>query len=755
MILAPSILGLAPPAHGAGTAAGTTISNTAGARWFQATGDTASPPAESLVRAIFGETIPDLPDTTIGVGGTAIFTYPIMNNGNTADSFSVWISETTPAGGAVGWRVTLFVGGESTSAVNDTKTTPSVPADGTFSCSVVVASDSDPFKSPDGSNVAFTLRVQSVGNPAAVEYKGDNGETYSAGGGIQTDTARATVAGTLDRFAVTPNTTAITAGETVVLTIAALDASGNTMASFAETANLSYSPSGSGDTPFATGPFVAGVRIETATLTAAGSVVIKVESGTAAGTSVVTVAAAPAAAFLVSAPASAAAGDPFQITVTAVDTWGNTATSFGETATISDSTGLVTPTTSGAFVAGVRTETVRVGTVHPADLIRFARGGITGGAVVAIGAATSNVLVEAWAETEPGGGMTIIVRVLDESGALAPTSGDTVRMTWTGGEPSRMPANPFDTVTRNGVARVPWAGTDSGLVEFTIDVTRVGDSGPVTTSAFALQIAPSDPVRTVATPAGGMLQAPLSLFPDSWSLVIRPVLAEDRWMIFEAGKRIPAGLAMPGTETDVPREFFAVRADGTRVTGDLGQPVTIWMRYRDDDGDGVVDGTAIRSSDLRFYLLDESDLVWVLHTNSGFGQNQWVKAIIEHFSFGTILGQSGVSGLGATVSYPNPFYPLEAGSTRGGVPQAGFVTIDTRRGGHTWMRVTIYNLAGDVVRRIDQPSAGAGQTGVDLDAGVAFWDGRNAAGQVVASGLYLYTVESDLGTARGKMVIIK
>jgi hypothetical protein len=52
------------------------------------------------------------------------------------------------------------------------------------------------------------------------------------------------------------------------------------------------------------------------------------------------------------------AGAPFNITITAQDANNNTVTSFGSTVSISDNTGTISPTTSGSFSSGVRTEGV-------------------------------------------------------------------------------------------------------------------------------------------------------------------------------------------------------------------------------------------------------------------------------------------------------------------------------------------------------------------------------------------------------------
>ena len=90
-------------------------------------------------------------------------------------------------------------------------------------------------------------------------------------------------------------------------------------------------------------------------------------------------------------------------------------------------------------------------------------------------------------------------------------------------------------------------------------------------------------------------------------------------------------------------------------------------------------------------------------------------------------------------NYPNPFNP------------------------ETWMpyelatdtdvRITIYNAQGVVIRtlRLGQQSAGYY---TDRER-AAYWDGRNAFGEQVASGVYFYQLETDTMSALRKMVILK
>ena len=90
-------------------------------------------------------------------------------------------------------------------------------------------------------------------------------------------------------------------------------------------------------------------------------------------------------------------------------------------------------------------------------------------------------------------------------------------------------------------------------------------------------------------------------------------------------------------------------------------------------------------------------------------------------------------------NYPNPFNP------------------------ETWMpyelatdtdvRITIYNAQGVVIRTLQLGQQSAGYY-TDRER-AAYWDGRNAFGEQVASGVYFYQLETDTMSALRKMVILK
>ena len=90
-------------------------------------------------------------------------------------------------------------------------------------------------------------------------------------------------------------------------------------------------------------------------------------------------------------------------------------------------------------------------------------------------------------------------------------------------------------------------------------------------------------------------------------------------------------------------------------------------------------------------------------------------------------------------NYPNPFNPETW------IPYE--LATDTN------VQITIYNTQGVVIRTLQLGHQSAGYyTGRDR---AAYWDGRNALGEQVASGIYFYQLQADNVSALRKMLIVK
>ena len=90
-------------------------------------------------------------------------------------------------------------------------------------------------------------------------------------------------------------------------------------------------------------------------------------------------------------------------------------------------------------------------------------------------------------------------------------------------------------------------------------------------------------------------------------------------------------------------------------------------------------------------------------------------------------------------NYPNPFNPE--------------TWLPYELATDTHVKITIYNTQGVVIRTLQFGHQSAGYY-TDRDR-AAYWDGRNALGEQVASGLYFYQLETDTMSSMRKMVILK
>src|SRR5204862_6449551 len=152
-----------------------------------------------------------------------------------------------------------------------------------------------------------------------------------------------------------------TAGTPFSLSMTAQDANNNTVTAFTGTVGIAVD-SGS-VSPTTSSAFVAGVRTESVTVTQSGTRTITVTrtGGSETGnTGTFTVNPGALHHFPVANPGTQTAGTPFSLSITAQDPNNNTATAFTGTVDITIDSGSVSPTTSAAFVAGVRSESVTV-----------------------------------------------------------------------------------------------------------------------------------------------------------------------------------------------------------------------------------------------------------------------------------------------------------------------------------------------------------------------------------------------------------
>jgi subtilisin family serine protease len=99
-----------------------------------------------------------------------------------------------------------------------------------------------------------------------------------------------------------------------------------------------------------------------------------------------------------------------------------------------------------------------------------------------------------------------------------------------------------------------------------------------------------------------------------------------------------------------------------------------------------------------------------------------------------LLGGAAESLSGAYV-FPNPY----KGNGAGGEPGVMFASLPERA------TIRVFTLRGTLVRTIDHNNA----------SGASRWDLDNDRGEAVAGGVYLYTIESNGTTVRGKLAVLR
>jgi hypothetical protein len=161
------------------------------------------------------------------------------------------------------------------------------------------------------------------------------------------------------------------AGTAFSVTITAVDANGNTVTGYAGPATLTDT-SGS-ISPTSTGAFTAGVWTGSVTVTktqANDAITVTDTSGVTAESGQFTVSPGPLASFTFGTITSPQIDTTaFSVTITAYDQYGNVATNYAGPAVLSDLSGSLGSSSTGAFAAGVWTGSVKITTAYSNDII--------------------------------------------------------------------------------------------------------------------------------------------------------------------------------------------------------------------------------------------------------------------------------------------------------------------------------------------------------------------------------------------------
>ncbi|MDA8244265.1 MAG: fibronectin type III domain-containing protein, partial [Elusimicrobia bacterium] len=113
----------------------------------------------------------------------------------------------------------------------------------------------------------------------------------------------------------------------------------------------------------------------------------------------------------------------------------------------------------------------------------------------------------------------------------------------------------------------------------------------------------------------------------------------------DANARLTDASLVPGTIVEL--HLFDVYGNASTAT--LPSAARVAITYPDADGDGVVDGSAVRAATLRLYNLDTAALLWGQQPNSTLNAGtKTVYADVPHFSFYALGGDSAAEAFKGT-----------------------------------------------------------------------------------------------------------
>jgi hypothetical protein len=344
---------------------------------------------------------------------------------------------------------------------------------------------SEPANSPSGKAPSYTASVTftaGVGAAAATKL-------YDA----QTTTLKAkesTIEGTSGSFTVkaavakkftVPTPSEQEAGVAFNVTLTAIDEYSNTATGYSGAKTLTWS--GPASSPSGTAPeypasatavtFTAGVGTASQIkLYDAQSTTLKAKEGTIEGTSgSFTVKAASAISFSMPTPAEQTAGTSFNETVTALDTWHNTAKSYAGAKTLIFSEPSSSPSGKApsypatvTFTAGAGTASIKLYDAQSTTL-KITEGTIEGtsGSFIVKAAATKKFNVPTPSEQEAGVTFNVTLTATDEYGNTATSYAGAKTLTWSGPASSPSATAPEYPASATAVTFTAGLGTASAL----------------------------------------------------------------------------------------------------------------------------------------------------------------------------------------------------------------------------------------------------------------------------------------------------
>ena len=188
--------------------------------------------------------------------------------------------------------------------------------------------------------------------------------------------------------------------------------------------------------------------------------------------------------------------------------------------------------------------------------------------------------------------------------------------------------------------------------------------------------------------------------------------------------------------TQTPSEWTPV-GESVKIisTVEIKKTLTVTMKYDQESIRGLMQQYP-DFSESKIGIYRENEGQWIYEGGEGY-RDQVTAKISKTGTMGMFYNPEHADlprYIQLSQNYPNPFNPST--TIKFGLPDEGKV------------KLVIYNVLGQKVRELINESRPAGYQ-------TAVWNGKNDLGQEVASGLYIYCLETNRGVQSRKMLLVK
>lgn len=236
-----------------------------------------------------------------------------------------------------------------------------------------------------------------------------------------------------------------------------------------------------------------------------------------------------------------------------------------------------------------------------------------------------------------------------------------------------------------------------------------------------------------------LVRVPANTYGEDFFMTIST--AQNQEIVKAANSKIISSL---GADRAPFKVLSATRYSSEGKTLALAAPslnATVALSYKDDNGDGVIDGTnpQVKTKNLSIWRLDESRKLWIRLPGARIDPvSRQVSLDINNLSAYALISPFDTD-VTNVYAYPVPFRPNAGNPTRYGTWQDGIRFTNMPSEG----RIKIYTISLDLVRELD------------VVPPETVWDVKNYSGETVASGIYIWEIVSGDNRKTGKLAVVK